>query len=72
MERGKDGTLVSATPHRAVANGDLYTVETQRGTYVFAPGPYTVRVSDPETGRLKELRGLASGTGDDRSIEVVL
>jgi alkaline phosphatase D len=39
--------------------------------HVFSPGTYTVRVSEPETGRLKELRGLAASRENDRTLEVV-
>jgi alkaline phosphatase D len=38
--------------------------------HVFAPGKYTVKVSEPETGRLKELHGLSARAGNDTSVEV--
>jgi hypothetical protein len=37
---------------------------------VFAPGRYTVKVGEPETGRLKELRGLAAREDPDGSLRV--
>ncbi|HWT94768.1 MAG TPA: hypothetical protein VN238_17360 [Solirubrobacteraceae bacterium] len=36
LKRVKDGTLLGATPHRYAGGGDLYSVTTVLGTYVFA------------------------------------
>ena len=38
--------------------------------HVFAPGAYTVKVGEPETGRLKELRGLSARASNDATLEV--
>jgi hypothetical protein len=40
--------------------------------HVFAPGRYTVRVSEPETGRLRELRGLVARADNDSTLEVTI
>lgn len=40
--------------------------------FVFAPGKYTIRVSEPETGRRKELKGLAATRGNDQTLQVSL
>jgi hypothetical protein len=40
--------------------------------HVFAPGKYTVRVSDPETGRTRVLNGLEAGAGSAPALEVRL
>jgi alkaline phosphatase D len=39
---------------------------------VFAEGAYTVKVSEPETGRGREFRGLVARPKDDRTMEVQL
>ncbi|MBI5773758.1 MAG: alkaline phosphatase D family protein [Verrucomicrobia bacterium] len=38
--------------------------------HVFAPGKYTVKVGEPETGKLKELTGLEAGADNKTSLEV--
>ena len=38
--------------------------------HVFAAGRYTVKVSEPETGKLKELRGLVARADNDSTLEV--
>jgi phosphodiesterase/alkaline phosphatase D-like protein len=40
--------------------------------HTFAPGRYTVKISDPETGRAKEFKGLAAEPGNKASLEVEL
>jgi hypothetical protein len=37
---------------------------------VFAAGRYTVVISEPETGKLRELRGLVARTGNDSTLQV--
>ena len=39
---------------------------------VFAPGKYTLRVSDPESGRVKELNSVAAVAGDVPPLKVNL
>ena len=38
--------------------------------HVFAPGNYTVRVSEPESGRAKELTGIAAVADNKRVLEI--
>jgi hypothetical protein len=38
--------------------------------HVFAPGKYTVKVSEPETGREKELKGLEATANNKQSVEI--
>jgi hypothetical protein len=38
--------------------------------HVFRAGLYTVKVSEPETGKLRELRGLVARTGNDSTMDV--
>jgi phosphodiesterase/alkaline phosphatase D-like protein len=38
--------------------------------HVFAPGRYTVRVGEPETGRSRELRGLEARPDNDSTLDV--
>jgi phosphodiesterase/alkaline phosphatase D-like protein len=40
--------------------------------HVFALGSYTVRLSVPESGKMKELRGLAATRNNDSLVEVIL
>jgi alkaline phosphatase D len=40
--------------------------------HVFAAGTYTVRVGEPETGRLEELHGLTASEGHAGTLRVVL
>src|SRR5262249_10906752 len=37
---------------------------------VFAPGKYTVRVSEPDTGRVKELTGIEATAGNAATLPV--
>jgi phosphodiesterase/alkaline phosphatase D-like protein len=51
----------------------VYTLRIAGRTFqphVFAAGPYTVKVSEPESGKLKELRGLVARAGNDSTLEV--
>lgn len=38
--------------------------------HVFAPGKYTVKISDPDAGKAKELKGLEAKPDNDVSLEV--
>jgi hypothetical protein len=38
--------------------------------HVFAPGRYTVVISEPETGKLRELRGLVAGAGNESTLQI--
>ena len=38
--------------------------------HVFAPGKYTVRISEPETGKSKELAGLEATAANDSTLQV--
>jgi hypothetical protein len=40
--------------------------------HVFAAGPYTVKLSEPETGRFRELRGLVARAGNTTRLEVTV
>src|SRR5262249_47280123 len=40
--------------------------------HVFAPGRYTVRITEPETGKLQELRGLVAHADNDSTLEVTI
>lgn len=40
--------------------------------HTFAGGRYTIRISDPETGRSKELSGIAATPGNSERLEVSL
>ena len=40
--------------------------------HVFSNGKHTVRISDPETGKAKELKGLVAKAGNDASLEVTI
>jgi hypothetical protein len=40
--------------------------------HVYAPGRYTVKVGEPETGRMKTLPGLEAAVGNPASLEIKL
>jgi alkaline phosphatase D len=40
--------------------------------HVFEPGKYTVRISVPETGKMKELKGLEAKSTNDAVVEVAV
>lgn len=40
--------------------------------FVFKPGKYTVRISDPDAGRMKELTGLEASDGEPKILDVIL
>lgn len=71
--RGVDQPVVQVIDESSGAV--VYTLRIRGTTFrphVFAPGTYTLRISDPETVRLKELRGLVASKDNDRTIEVIL
>lgn len=50
-----------------------YTVRVNQPWFdpkVFAPGPYTIRVIDPEGNRQRELRNIAAGPRDNRRLRI--
>ena len=38
--------------------------------HVFAPGKYTVKISEPETSRQKEIKGLEAATNNKLSMQI--
>ncbi len=40
--------------------------------FVFAPGQYTLRISDPETGKAKELSQIEATTNNSTTMEIML
>lgn len=53
----------------------VYTLRLRSNTWrphAFAAGKYTVRVSEPETGKRKELRGLEASAGNRATLAVEL
>src|SRR5438045_3695455 len=40
--------------------------------HVFMAGKYTVRISEPESGKVKELKGLEAKAGNEAKLEVVV
>lgn len=53
----------------------LYTLRVPASGFrppVFAPGKYTLRVIEPETGKAKELKGVAAASGTAESLAVSL
>ena len=57
-------------------SGELvYLLRPKGGSFrphVFAPGKYTVRVSEPESGRTRSLKGLEASAGSAPALEVSL
>jgi hypothetical protein len=57
-------------------SGELvYLLRPKGGSFrphVFAPGKYTVRVSEPESGRTRSLNGLEASAGSAPVLEVSL
>jgi hypothetical protein len=57
-------------------NGELvYGLRLKSGSWqpqAFAEGKYTVRMSEPETGKVKELKGLEAKTGNEERLEVTV
>jgi alkaline phosphatase D len=56
------------------ANGEIvYTLRIAGQSWrppVFAPGKYTVKVSDPEAGRERVVKGVAAGPGALEKLDV--
>ncbi len=51
----------------------LYTLRLPDDTWrphTFAPGPHTLRISDPETGKHKELRSITAKADNDEKLEI--
>jgi hypothetical protein len=51
----------------------VYTIRLASGKFqphVFAPGKYTVKISDPDAGRWKELKGLEATAENRQTVEV--
>ncbi|QDV35392.1 alkaline phosphatase D family protein [Tautonia plasticadhaerens] len=40
--------------------------------FAFAAGPHTIRVSDPESGRIEERTGVAATEGNEEELEIIL
>lgn len=40
--------------------------------HVFAPGKYTVRISVPESGKIKEIKGLSASAGNPAELDVTI
>jgi len=57
-------------------NGELvYCVRLREASwqpFVFAEGKYTVRVSEPEMGKVKELKGVDAKVGNETRMEVMV
>jgi alkaline phosphatase D len=57
-------------------SGELfYSLRLRGGSFqphVFSPGKYTLRVREPETGKLKELKGLEARSGNDTKLVVIV
>jgi hypothetical protein len=52
---------------------NVYTLRIQGTTFrpmVFSPGPFTIRVGEPGTTRMRELRGIVSTTDQSQRLRV--
>jgi phosphodiesterase/alkaline phosphatase D-like protein len=71
--RGVKEPLVEVIDER---NGELVCcLRLNRGSWqpgVFAAGKYTVRVSEPESGKVKEIKGLEAKAGNGERLEVMV
>jgi alkaline phosphatase D len=70
--RGAKEPVVEVIDER---NGEsIYCVRLREASWqphVFAEGKYTVRISDPEAGRVKELKGVEGKARNDATLEVM-
>ena len=70
---GIDKPLVVVTDE---STGELvYTLRLAIGTWqphTFGPGKYKVTITEPETGKLKELAGLEAKAENNISLEIIL
>ncbi len=57
-------------------SGDVvYTLRIAGRTFrphVFAPGMYTLRISEPDAGRMKEIRGLEARANNPQTLKIVV
>jgi alkaline phosphatase D len=71
--RGVDNPVVQVVSEK---DGEVvYTLRVPARGFrpmVFAPGKYTVRVSDPDTGKSKKMKGVEATSGNSKSLTIGL